>query len=137
MRYIRYFFLGALALVLISVALANRELVNLQLLPTGLSDLLGIQQQISLPLFIVIFGGVIAGLLVGFVWEWLREHKHRAEAARKGTEVRQLQIGPSPSLSKLAYSKCLNGATWIHRPSWICAQLNVPLSTRKPRMQKG
>ena len=91
MRYIRYFFLGALALVLISVALANRGLVQLQLLPTGLSDLLGIQQQISLPLFIVIFGGVIAGLLVGFIWEWLREHKHRAEAARKGTEVRQLQ----------------------------------------------
>lgn len=91
MRYIRYVFLGCLAIVLISVALANRGLVQLQLLPTGLSELLGLQQQVSLPLFIVIFGSLIAGVLVGFVWEWLREHKHRAEAARKGTEVRQLQ----------------------------------------------
>lgn len=91
MRYLRYVFLGCLAIVLISVALANRGLVQLQLLPSGLSDLLGLQQQVSLPLFIVIFGSLIAGVLVGFVWEWLREHKHRAEASRKDTEVRQLK----------------------------------------------
>ena len=91
MRYIRYAFLAAVAIVLIAVALANRGLVTLQLLPTDVAALLGMQQTISLPLFIVIFGGIVAGLVLGFVWEWLREHKHRAEAARKDREVKRLE----------------------------------------------
>ena len=91
MRYIRYAFLAALAVVLVSVALANRGPVMLQLLPADLSALLGFQQQIELPLFLVIFGGILSGLLIGFVWEWLREHKHRAEAARRGAEVKKLE----------------------------------------------
>ena len=91
MRYIRYAFLAAVAIVLVSVALANRGMVTLQLLPSGLSELLGLQREISLPLFIVIFGGIVAGLVLGFVWEWLREHKHRAEAAAKDREVKRLE----------------------------------------------
>ncbi|KMK68890.1 lipopolysaccharide assembly protein LapA domain-containing protein [Puniceibacterium sp. IMCC21224] len=91
MRYIRYAFLAALAIVLISVALANRELVTLKLLPGDLSVLLGMQETIQLPMFLVIFGGIVAGLLIGFVWEWLREHKHRAEASRRQSEVKQLE----------------------------------------------
>ena len=91
MRYIRYAFLAALAIVLVAVALANREFVTLQLLPADLAALFGLQRTISLPLFVVIFGGIVAGLLIGFVWEWLREHKHRAEAARKAAEVRRLE----------------------------------------------
>ncbi|HKK97780.1 MAG TPA: LapA family protein [Marivita sp.] len=91
MRYIRYAFLAVLAIVLVSVALANRGLVTLQLLPSGLSEMAGMNRSIDLPLFIVIFGGIIAGLLIGFVWEWLREHKHRAEAAQKRSEVKRLE----------------------------------------------
>ncbi len=91
MRYIRYAFLALLAIILVSVALANREFVTLQLLPADLSLLLGLQETMRLPLFIVIFGGVITGLLIGFVWEWLREHKYRAEAARRQSEVRRLE----------------------------------------------
>jgi hypothetical protein len=30
-------------------------------------------------------------VLIGFVWEWLREHKHRAEAARRTREVEALE----------------------------------------------
>ncbi len=91
MRYIRYAFLAFLAVVLVSVALANRDAVTLQLLPADLSILLGMQERMQLPLFIVIFGSIVAGLLVGFVWEWLREHKHRAEAARRQAEVKRLE----------------------------------------------
>ncbi|WP_322865241.1 LapA family protein [Aquicoccus sp. G2-2] len=91
MRYIRYAFLGVLAVVLISVALANRGAVALHLLPNGLAKPLGLDWTINLPLFIVIFAAIIAGLLIGFVWEWLREHKHRATAARKEGEVRHLK----------------------------------------------
>ena len=91
MRYIRYAFLLALTVVLVSVALANRGMVTLQLLPSGLADMAGMNRSIQLPLFIVIFGGIIAGLLIGFVWEWLREHKHRAAAAQRGAEVKKLE----------------------------------------------
>jgi uncharacterized integral membrane protein len=91
MRYVRYGFLGVLAVVLISVALANRGVVALRLLPETLAVPLGLDWTINLPLFIVIFAAIIGGVLIGFVWEWLREHKHRATAARKDGEVRQLK----------------------------------------------
>ncbi|MCR8546633.1 LapA family protein [Salipiger sp. P9] len=91
MRYIRYAFLGALAVVLVAIAMANRSMVELQLLPDELAGLLSFQKTLSLPLFLVFFGGIVAGLLIGFFWEWLREHKHRAAAAERKTEVRKLE----------------------------------------------
>jgi uncharacterized integral membrane protein len=91
MIYIRYAFLAALAAVLVSVALANRAPVTIEALPSGLSDLFGVSWSVELPLFVVVFGGIAAGLVIGFVWEWLREHKHRSEAARKTREARQLE----------------------------------------------
>lgn len=90
MRYIRYAFLAVLGIVLVSVALANRDAVTLSLLPDALADLTGLSYQVDLPLFVVIFGGIVAGLLIGFFWEWMREYKHRAEAARKSREVHDL-----------------------------------------------
>ncbi|GHF35947.1 lipopolysaccharide assembly protein LapA domain-containing protein [Seohaeicola zhoushanensis] len=91
MRYIRYAFLGALAVVLISVSLANRAAVELRLVPEALADLLGFNQVITLPLFVVVLGGIAVGLVLGFVWEWLREHKHRREASVKTREVNKLE----------------------------------------------
>ena len=32
-----------------------------------------------------------AGLLIGFVWEWLREWRHRADARGRAREVESLQ----------------------------------------------
>lgn len=90
MRYIRYFFFAVLAVALVSVAVANRDSVTLQLLPEALSRLAGLNRTIELPLYAAIFGGIAAGLLIGFVWEWMREGKYRAEAARHATEVRRL-----------------------------------------------
>lgn len=91
MRYIRYAFLGALAVVLVSIAMANRDPVTLRLLPDELAAQMGLARAIEVPLFLVIFAAVIAGLLIGFVWEWLREYKHRKEVVRKSGEVRQLK----------------------------------------------
>ncbi len=90
MRYIRYGFLVALAAVLITVALANRAPVVLNLLPEGLTGFLGFSWSIELPLFIVIFGGIVTGILVGFIWEWMREHRNRVEAARAKREADRL-----------------------------------------------
>lgn len=91
MRYIRYAFLAAIAIVLVSVSLANRAFVDIKLLPDALSELLGFNFAISLPLFVVILGGIAAGLVIGFVWEWLREFKHRREVSVKTREVRKLE----------------------------------------------
>ncbi|MBQ4823820.1 LapA family protein [Leisingera sp. M527] len=90
MRYIRYAVLGSLAIVLVSVALANRSFVELKLMPSALGELFGFNFTIALPLFAVVLGGVGAGLVIGFLWEWLREHKHRSEAAQKTREARRL-----------------------------------------------
>ena len=83
-RTLRYLLLGLLALCLLTVAMANRAVVTVKLLPAGLAALTGIDWQIDMPLFLVIFAGIAAGLLIGFFWEWARERKHRS-AAKAGT----------------------------------------------------
>ena len=80
MRYLRYLVLGLIAIGLVIIALANRASVLLSLIPEVLGGLLGFNVKINVPLFIVIFLGVGVGLLIGFVWEWLREMKHRNAA---------------------------------------------------------
>ena len=89
MRYIKYALIATFAVFLIAVALANRAMVSLQLIPGEVANWFAINPQIELPLFIVIFGGIVAGLFVGFVW--IREHGHRAEAARQARERRRLE----------------------------------------------
>jgi len=91
MRYLRYAFIAALGLALLTVALANRNLVTLSLLPEEMGAFLGIGTAVELPLFLVAFGGIVAGLMIGFVWEWLREHKHRAAAAQARREAARLE----------------------------------------------
>lgn len=91
LRYARYLVLVVIAVALVTLSLANREAVTLTLLPQELGNLIGANASMQLPLFVVIFGGIVAGVLIGFVWEWLREHRHRAEAARKGREVTRLE----------------------------------------------
>lgn len=90
MRYMRYLFLAVLAVVLLTVAQANRAVVPVTLLPEDVAALFGVSWSMQVPLFLVIFGGVIAGVVIGFVWEWLREHKHRKTASVRGRQVERL-----------------------------------------------
>lgn len=90
MSTLRIAFLGVFGLILLVLALANRQMVTLSLLPDAFSDFFG-TGAITLPLFAVIFLAIGVGLLVGFVWEWLREHKHRAEAARQRAAKEKLE----------------------------------------------
>ena len=84
-------FLGLLAIVLLTVALANRAPVSLRLLPDDMGAFLGLSGAVELPLFLVIFGSIVAGLLIGFVWEWFRESKHRRNSSTKTREVSRLE----------------------------------------------
>jgi len=91
MRYIRYASIAIFAVALILIALANRQMVMLKVWPDELAGLAVHNPAFEMPLFVVIFGGVLAGLVAGFVWEWLREAKERAEAARQAREMQRLR----------------------------------------------
>ena len=81
MRYLRYGFLLLLAVVLVVLAVANGGSVTLRFITDEMAGWLNIKNSVTLPLYLVIFGGIIAGVVVGFIWEWFREHKQRAEAS--------------------------------------------------------
>ncbi len=91
MKYLHYAFLISLALVLIIVAVANKAPAKLAFLPPDLANLIGINWSITLPVFIVFFLGIIFGVFIGFIWEWLREYKLRSEAAAKGKALRRAE----------------------------------------------
>ncbi|WP_371226013.1 LapA family protein [Roseovarius sp. 2305UL8-3] len=91
MRYIRYASIAIFAVALILIALANRGMVSLKVWPDELAGLAATNPTFEVPLFMVIFGGVLAGLIVGFIWEWIREAGERAEAARQAREMQRLR----------------------------------------------
>tara|TARA_R110002096_G_scaffold14582_5_gene50704 strand:+ start:18248 stop:18589 length:342 start_codon:yes stop_codon:yes gene_type:complete len=91
MRIIRLLFLLSVSLVLIVLALANRQMVDLRVMPTDMAEIVGMSGAVSLPLFLVILLGVLIGLLLGFVWEYMREYKHRKELGSKTKEVKTLE----------------------------------------------
>lgn len=90
MRYIRKIFLGLIAVALILVAVANKQIVTVQLEPFGLGE--PFPQPIDVPLFLVIFASALSGMIAGFLIEWIRERKHRREIAvqqQKAGELRR------------------------------------------------
>ncbi len=91
LRFLKLLFLGVTGLVLVTLALANRAPVVLHGLPQDFATLAGLDAQVEVPLFVVILGAVAAGVLIGFVWEWLREARIRAEARGKSREVARLE----------------------------------------------
>jgi lipopolysaccharide assembly protein A len=90
-RVLRYVLLAVLTIALLIIASANRALVTLHLLPADFAALFQMDWQIEVPVFLVLFFGIILGLFVGFTWEWLREHKHRRTASTKSREVGKLE----------------------------------------------
>jgi uncharacterized integral membrane protein len=90
-RLLRLLLIAVLALGLIALAMANRDIVTLRALPLEAGDFLGFSWSVQMPLFAVVFGGILVGLLIGFVWEWMREHKIRRVATKSTREVVQLK----------------------------------------------
>ena len=80
MRLVRTVFLLCLATLLFLLSLANSGKVTLYFMPDYFSSFLGIKIALNMPLFLVFFSGIFIGLVIGFVWEWLREYKFRVEA---------------------------------------------------------
>ena len=91
MRVVKFVILAIVAVILITVALANAQAVTLRLLPEAMAGFLGLSWSVTLPMFVVILGAVVVGLLIGFVVEFAREHKHRAAARHERREREALQ----------------------------------------------
>lgn len=91
MKYIKYGFWLIVAICLVIIGLANAEPVHLQAMPAWLSNLVGVAPKITVPLYVAIFAGVALGLLIGFLWEWVREHKHRVAMNARAREVNKLE----------------------------------------------
>ena len=98
MRFLKILFLAVLAICLITVALANNRPVTLKILPDELAFPLPPEwsawvietMTITLPLYMVIFAGIAVGVLIGYVIEWFREHKHRVAMRQREKEAKTL-----------------------------------------------
>ncbi|WP_435164080.1 lipopolysaccharide assembly protein LapA domain-containing protein [Falsirhodobacter sp. 1013] len=91
LRWIRIALLVILAVLLLSVAIANRELVTISLLPDGVTAFFGWDWSFRMPLFLIILLAAAVGLLIGFVWEFLREHQIRTAAIQSQREASKLR----------------------------------------------
>jgi putative membrane protein len=88
MRIIKYILLAIILIAIVVLAVANRGMVTLHLLPEGLSSL-G-QRSVEVPLHLVGLGLILLGMILGYILEWLREHKHRRRASVKSREAAEL-----------------------------------------------
>ncbi|WP_410219513.1 LapA family protein [Paracoccus sp. (in: a-proteobacteria)] len=91
MRFLRLIFVVLLALLLVGIALANREAVTLALFPANLGQFLGGTWSVTVPLFLVVFMAFALGMLAGLIWEWMREANYRREARLRSAEVGRLE----------------------------------------------
>ncbi len=91
MGFLRLLLLGVLGGGLVFLSVANREVVTVRLYPEGFGHVVGHPGAFLVPQFAVLFAGVLAGLVVGFAWEYVREHRHRREAGLRGRALRRLE----------------------------------------------
>lgn len=91
LRYLRYLVIGLFGLALLLVAVANRGPVVVRALPESLATLAGSDWALQMPLFVVMLVSVAVGVGIGYLWEWLRESKHRSAASVRAREVSKLE----------------------------------------------
>ena len=65
--------------------------MDIRVLPSELEGFFGGGMIFSIPVFVLFLCGVIFGLFVGFVWEWIREMKHRSASSRKSKELAKVE----------------------------------------------
>ena len=90
MRFVKYLVLALIALALVVIGFANRAPITLTLFPENLVPFTKFNAAITLEIYQVVFVSIALGLLLGFIWEWAREHKHRAAVVRERREKSKL-----------------------------------------------
>lgn len=86
------------AIVLVALAVANRQMTSFTLDPfnPGSAAL-----TLHLPLFVMLFLALILGMVIGGAAAWLKQGRYRKEARAKRREVQNLlqQKQPAPAAS--------------------------------------
>ncbi|MCL5776605.1 lipopolysaccharide assembly protein LapA domain-containing protein [Limibaculum sp. FT325] len=89
LRLIKWAILAVLCAALVVLGVANMAPVDLYLVPPGIvrTDLM----LSGIPLAVVILAAILLGVVIGELFEWLREHKHRRRASERSREVERLK----------------------------------------------
>ncbi len=91
-RLVGWFVLVPLCAVLVVFALANRQLVTVNLNPFAPQDIAqaAAAAGYGVPLFLVIYAVLLVGVLLGGVATWFAQSHHRAEKRRWRRESERL-----------------------------------------------
>ena len=88
-RFIKFLCFLPIALVVVGVAMANRQEVSIFLDPTGRL----FEQPVSfpVPLYLLVFGCLIVGIIIGGWAAWLTQGKNRRQKTEYRQEVEKLK----------------------------------------------
>lgn len=89
MRTIKLILLALILVAIVILAIANRGPVTVNLLPEGMSRLMP-GASVELPLYLVCLISTVVGLVLGYLFEYLREHKHRRRATENARAAAKL-----------------------------------------------
>lgn len=90
LRIIKIAFLCLVALALVLLLFSNNEMITVRFLPDNLAEVLQVQNAYTVPLNLFVPAILVLGIVVGFVWEWLREYRYRSEARVQRREATRL-----------------------------------------------
>ncbi|WP_210496137.1 lipopolysaccharide assembly protein LapA domain-containing protein [Microvirga antarctica] len=87
-RFLKALVLLPIAILIVLLAVANRQIVTLSLDPFSQT---APEFAVPLPLFAVIFAAVMLGVVIGGIAAWLAQGKHRRERRRYRREATSLR----------------------------------------------
>ncbi len=73
-----------LAVVLIVLCVANRQNVRFSLDPFNTTEP---AISVTVPFFVFLFGALLAGIIIGWIANWMSQRKYRLELRTKRSEV--------------------------------------------------
>ena len=85
-RLFQFLILVPVGIILVSLAVANRHSVQLALDPFSPEEP---ALDFSVPLYVVIFGALLCGILIGGFMAWLKQGRHRRAAKEKRYEAQK------------------------------------------------
>ena len=101
-----------ISVALVMLAVANRHSVGLVIDPLGGDGALTVQA----PLFLVVFGALILGVLIGGITVWLSQGRYRRGARRANREARRANA-QADALRAAVAGPGPNQPTLSHRPA--------------------
>ncbi|MFZ0457015.1 MAG: lipopolysaccharide assembly protein LapA domain-containing protein, partial [Rhodoplanes sp.] len=87
-RALAVLILGPLAVLIVALAVANRQTVAISFDPFNAADP---AYRVQLPLFLLVFLLVIAGVLMGGVAAWLKQSRWRRRARRVDAQLHRAE----------------------------------------------